>query len=132
MTTQDYAAFLESLKVNNDGQERILYYDLIPGVDRWKAGDEAFDGGQWYERTVKEYAGIVDGSLPGRRRANAKPLDLAEQVKAFMRAGMDAAIMIYANRDPADQRRLDATFEEFRRLSEAATEAKENGTTPKV
>jgi hypothetical protein len=111
-TPQDYAAFLKSLKVNNDDPEKMHGYRFSEDLKIIKL---------WVDMLPMSDVILAAHYLIERCRrlqSNAKPSDLAEQVKKFMRAGMDAAIS-------RERGEVDITstsnydyFEEFQRLSE--------------
>lgn len=109
-TPQSYAAFLESLKVNNDRLEEMHGWNFTDDPQKiWKnnvAANERFD--------------FIEYLLERCRRAesNAKSSDLAEQVKAFMRAGMDAQSKSDNAMEKEGQYYWDEVSDEFRRLSE--------------
>jgi len=101
-THSDYSAFLESLKVKNEGPEEMHGYEFNRPIDEILSIN-------YIQADRIEISRIVEYLAERCRRAesNAKPETLAEGVKAFMRAGMDAQKL--ASWD---------TLHKFRRLSE--------------
>lgn len=107
-TPQDFAPFLESLKVKNEGLDKhpewnfkqdieILYFSFkeLGGL-----GDEAIE--YLFERCF-------------RAESNAKPPTLVEDVKAFVRAGMDATLKAHLS----EPQNADDWYE-FRKLCKGA------------
>jgi hypothetical protein len=132
MTPQDYAAFLESLKVNNDGARKD-FPDWLKRADEYSAVKLSDHATIYNIRTCNGYstpekaALVVEYLLERLRRAesNAKPSDVAEQVKRAVREGMDAQKEITnVNLSIGQLATRHAVIREFRRLSEAATEKK--------
>jgi len=116
-TTQDFAAFLESLKVKNEGPEEMhgwrfdmhISYTAQHMTDCEKSGH------------LKEFAEYL---LYRCRRAeqNAKPETLVEDVKAYMRQLMRDVDLAYAepHQASADRRhRAELACLEWLKVSEA-------------
>lgn len=107
-THSDYSAFLESLKVKNEGPEEMhgWRFDkptkyLRVAIENTRKLTERRE-----ELRLCEFIEYLIERIV-RAESNAKPETLAEDVKAFMRAGMDAQKL--ASWD---------TLHKFRRLSE--------------
>lgn len=105
-TPQDYAVFLDSLKpVDEESAEMHgLRFDA-PLKDLPK---EMFSGLRFGRRPFTAY--LIERCR--RAEANAKPADLAEQVKACVRAAMDVGRLYRGKKDIIAERN-------FRELSEA-------------
>lgn len=102
-TPDQYAKFIESLKVTKEPDK--FYRLLEPGKDTWQVRDEfwSHNHGGWYS-IAPDRIGLIVGSgyygqitkidkdVIGRRtESNAKPSDLAERVKGFMRVCLHVA-----------------------------------------
>ena len=111
-THQEYAAFLESLRVKNEGPETNKNYQYPFNLPDGLMSNLACNP---YERYLLERL--------RRAEANAKPPTLVEDVKAFMRAGMDAQAAIFMTLDPTEQTYAQAAESEFRRLSEPSKDS---------
>ena len=103
VTPQDYAAFLESLRVTENGPAEMHGLSFDAEVHEIWSADLSSDE-------------MIEYLLERCRRAdaNAKPATLLEDVKACVRAGMDAEASSWAVNC------IDASEAyEFRKLSEA-------------
>lgn len=107
LTPDQYAKFIESLKVTKEGPEEMHWRGI-----RFDRPLESFTHPHniphqyWVARTR-------------RAESNAKPSDLAEQVKGFMRAGMEAECERFWSANTAEWTQRKNNAEEFRKLSEA-------------
>lgn len=122
-TPQDYKTFLDSIKSENEGpaekagelEQTIIWnakQDLlricpkgkkVPDFTCQDADDMAL-----HVNNLLELIAVMSS----RAEANTKPADLAEQVKACVRAGMDAVCPYRGKKDVIAERN-------FRKLSEA-------------
>lgn len=116
-TPQDFAAFLESLKVKKEGPEEMHGWRFDMHISYAAQHlDDCENSGH-----LKEFAEYL---LYRCRRAesSAKPETLAEDVKAYMREIVSAyKLNQYYNDEETMQ-----TWQEFRRLCEPTTDDKEH------
>lgn len=115
VTPQDYATFLESLRVTEDGPAEMHGWRFDAPLDSW-SGDVVLQGEDPSE--ILEKVSQYFQERCRRAELNRKPPTLLEDVKACMRAGMDLA----SKQVPAGYAFYKEHFKEletFRKLSEA-------------
>lgn len=91
-TTQDFAAFLESLKVKNDGPEEMH------GIRFDAPLSEEFNNHLKHHTYVRKAFEYLYERLR-RAESNTKPETLAEDVKAYMRAYHESFVKAADNAD---------------------------------
>lgn len=112
-TPQEYAAFLESLKVKNEGPKTQEGWDFDVPINAFILEVILSE-----KQRVPSFVRYLVERIR-RAEANAKPPTLVEDVKAFVRAGMKAAYDTgFEEFGVGYQGENAKLYNEFRRLSE--------------
>lgn len=109
-TPQEYAAFLESLKVKNEGPKTQEGWDFDVPINAFILEVILSE-----KQRVPSFVRYLVERIR-RAEANAKPPTLVEYVKAFVREGMRLERLTERGGTFEDS----AIWDEFRRLSEAS------------